>query len=124
MRVGVRVGGMRRMRVVVGGVSQRRVMVALSSPISPARPLGRASLSGEAGLVGGGPVGLRDDDVGVLEESSGAEAVVVYRLGVGLQVALHVLWVEGEVGAQHGRQGGGGGVGQVRRRGHGGKGRG
>lgn len=42
---------------------------------------------------------LRDDDVGVLEEGSGAQAVVVHRLGVGLQVALHVLRVEGEVRA-------------------------
>lgn len=89
--------------MVVGGVSQRRVVVSLSSPLSSTccrcSLASLASLSGQTGLVGGGPVGLRDDDVGVLEESSGAEAVVVHRLGVGLQVALHVLWVEGEVGA-------------------------
>lgn len=104
VRVG-RVGRVRWVRVVVGGVSQRWVMVPFSSPLSSPccrrsfRSLGRSSLSAQAGLVCGGPVGLRDDDVGVLEESSGAEAVVVHRLGVGLQVALHVLWVEGEVGA-------------------------
>lgn len=96
------------MWVVVGGVSQRWVVVSLSSS-SPC--CGRSlpslpPLSAQTGLVGGGPVGLRDDDVGVLEEGSGAQAVVVDRLGVGLQVALHVFWVEGEVGAQHGRQGG------------------
>lgn len=54
-------------------------------------------------FLGGGAVGLRDDDVGVMQESSGAEVVVVDRLGVGLQVVLHVLRVEGEVGAHHGR---------------------
>jgi len=99
--VGVRVGGMRRVLVVVGRVSQRRMEVPLPSPRrrGPFRPLGRPSLAGQTGLVGGRPVGLRDDDAGVVEEGSGAEAVVVYRLGVGLQVALHVLWVEGEVGA-------------------------
>lgn len=32
----------------------------------------------------GGAVGLRDDDVGVVEEGSRAEVVVVDRLGVGL----------------------------------------
>lgn len=88
--------------MVVGGVRQRRVVVPLSSFSSPCRSCSLASLGGQGGLVGGGPVGLRDDDVGVLEESSGAEAVVVHGLGVGLQVALHVLRVEGEVGAQHG----------------------
>lgn len=50
-------------------------------------------------LLWGRAVGLRDYDVGVVEESSGAEVVVVHGLGVGLQVVLHVLWVEGEVGA-------------------------
>lgn len=71
-------------------------------------------------LLWGGAVGLRDDDVGVVEEGSRAEVVVVDRLGVGLQVVLHVLWVEGEVGAHHGGgQGGGGGVGQVGGWGHG-----
>lgn len=65
-------------------------------------------------------MGLRDDDVGVVEEGSGAEVVVVDGLGVGLQVVLHVLRVEGEVRAHHGRRhGGGGGVGQVGGRGHG-----
>lgn len=71
-------------------------------------------------LLQGGAMGLRDDDVGVVEEGSGAEVVVVDGLGVGLQVVLHVFRVEGEVGAHHGRgQGGGGGVGQVGGRGHG-----
>lgn len=71
-------------------------------------------------LLWGGAVGLRDDNVGVVEEGSGAEVVVVDGLGVGLQVVLHVLRVEGEMGAQHGRgQGGGRGVGQVGSRGHG-----
>lgn len=111
MRMGVRVGSMRWMRVVVGRVSQRGMMVSFSSPVSsPCRrcslcslgslgSLGRSSISGQTGLVCGRPVGLRVDDVWVLEESSGAEAVVVHRLGVGLQVALHVVWVEGKVGA-------------------------
>lgn len=71
-------------------------------------------------LLWGGAVGLRNNNVGVVEEGSGAEVVVVDRLGVGLQVVLHVLRVEGEVGAQHGRgQGGRRGVGQVGGRGHG-----
>lgn len=106
--VGVRVGRVRRLWMVVGRVSQRRVVASLSSPLAPSgrggslRPLGGAPLCGQTGLVRGGPVGLGDDDVGVLEERSGAQAVVVHGLGVGLQVALHVLWVEGEVGAQHG----------------------
>lgn len=104
MGMGMRVGRVRWMGVMVGGVSQSWMVVPLSSPLSPCChcsvcSLGRSSLSGQTGLVCGRPVRLRDDDVGVLEESSGAEAVVVHRLGVGLQVALHVLWVEGEVGA-------------------------
>lgn len=108
MRVGVRVGGVRRLRVVVGGVSQRRVVASVSSPLSPSGrggplcSLSGPSFCGQTGLVRGGPVRLGDDNVGILEESSGAQAVVVHGLGVGLQVALHVLWVEGEVGAQHG----------------------
>lgn len=44
---------------------------------------------------------LRDDDVGILEESSGAKPIVVHRLSMGLQVALHVFRVEGEVRAIH-----------------------
>lgn len=103
MRVWVLVGRVRWMGVVVGGVSQRWMVVPLSSSISspccPCSFCSLASLSGQTSLVCSGPMGLWDDDVGVLEESSGAEAVVVHRLGVGLQVALHVLWVEGEVGA-------------------------
>lgn len=106
MGVWVGVGRVRRVRVVVGRVSQGRVVVAVSPSVSPPggrggsfRPLGCPSLRVEGGLVCGGPVGLWDDDVGVLEEGSGAQAVVVHRLGVGLQVALHVLWVEGEMGA-------------------------
>lgn len=103
MRVGVLVGRVRWMGMVVGRVSQRGMVVpfpsSLSSPGCP-RSFGPVtSLPGQSGLVCGGPMRLRDDDVGVLEESSGAEAVVVHRLGVGLQVALHVLGVEGEVGA-------------------------
>lgn len=71
-------------------------------------------------LLQGGAVRLRDDDVGVVEEGSGAEVVVVDGLGVGLQVVLHVLRVEGEVGAHHGRgQRGGRCVGQVGGGGHG-----
>lgn len=102
VRVGVLVRRVRWVRVVVGRVRQRWVVVPISSFSSSCRSCSLASLCGQGGLVGGGPVGLRDDDVGVLEESSGAEAVVVHGLGVGLQVALHVLRVEGEVGAQHG----------------------
>lgn len=92
-----------RMRVVVGRVTQGWMVVPVSSPLASPhsrgslRPLGRSSLCSQTGLVG--PVGLGDDNVGVLEESPGAEAVVVHRLGVGLQVALHVLWVKGEVRA-------------------------
>ena len=51
-------------------------------------------------------MGLRDDDVGVLQESPRAQAVVVHRLSVGLQVAFHVLGIEGEVRAYHGGKGG------------------
>lgn len=103
MRVGVLVSRVRWMRVVVGRVSQGGVVVPFASSLSShcgprsLRPV--ASLPRQPGLVCSGPVRLRDDDVGVLEESSGAEAVVVHRLGVGLQVALHILGVEGEVGA-------------------------
>lgn len=98
--MGVRVGRVRRrMRVMVGGMTQRWMVVPFS-PVTSASgrgsfcSLGRSSLC-QTRLVG--PVGLGDDDVGVLEESSGTEAVVVHRLGVGLQVALHVLWVKREV---------------------------
>jgi len=79
------------------------MVVPVSAPLSTGGGGGSfcslcgSSLHGQTGFVCGQPVGLRDDDVGVLEESSGTEAVVVHRLGVGLQVALHVLWVEGEV---------------------------
>lgn len=88
--------------MVVGGVSQRWMVVPLPSPLSSpccGCPLTSLASLDQTRLVCSGPVGLRDDDVGVLEESSGAQAVVVNRLGVGLQVALHVFWVEGEVGA-------------------------
>lgn len=107
MGMGVGVGRVRRLWVVMGRVSQRRVMVPISSPLSSSGSLctiGGGSLCVQAGFVGGGSVGLRDDDVGVLQERSGAEAVVVDGLGVGLQVAFHVFWVEGEVGAEHGGQ--------------------
>lgn len=111
MRMGVWVGRVRRMGVVVGGMSQRWVVVPLcSSSVASYRwprsfcPV--ASLPAQAGLVCSGPVGLGDDDVGVLQESSGAQAVVVHRLSVGLQVAFHVLGIEGEVGAYHGGKGG------------------
>lgn len=103
MGMRVRMGRVRKMRVVVGGVSKRWMVVPVSPSLSsPSRcgsfySFGGSSLCSQTGLVCGRPVGLRDDDVGVLEESSGAEAVVVHRLGMGLQVALHVLWVEGEV---------------------------
>lgn len=56
-------------------------------------------------------LGLRDDYVGVVQEGTGTQMVVVDALGVSLQITLHVLWIEGKVGAQHGRQGRGGGVG-------------
>lgn len=110
MGMGVRVGRVRVMWEVVGGVSQGWMVVPLPSPLSSGRggslgSLRRSPLCVQGGLVCGGPVGLRDDDVGVLQERSGAEAVVVHGLGVSLQVALHVLWVKGEVGAQHGGQG-------------------
>lgn len=103
MRMGVWVGRVRWMGMVVGGVSQRWMVVpfssSLSSPCCSCPFCSLASLSGQTGLVCGRPMRLWDDDVGVLEESSGAEAVVVHGLGVGLQVALHVFWVEREVGA-------------------------
>lgn len=77
------------------------------------------SLPGQIRLVCCGPVGLRDDDVRVLEKSSRAQAVVVHGLSVGLEVTFHVLWIKGEVRADHGGEGGGGSVWEVRRRGHG-----
>lgn len=83
MGMGVRVGRVRWVRVVVGGVSQGWMVVSVSSPLSSPGcrcsvcPLSHTSLSGQARLLGGGPVGLRDDDVWVLEEGSGAEAIVV-----------------------------------------------
>lgn len=70
------------MRVVVGGVSQRWMVVPLSSSFSSPCcscsfcPL--TSLPGHASLLCSRSVGLRDDNVGVLEESSGAEAIVVH----------------------------------------------
>lgn len=103
MGMGVWVGRMGWMWMVVCGVSQWWMVVTLSSSLSsPSWPCSFSSLtslSGQTSLVCRGSVGLWDDDVGVLEESSWAEAVVVHRLSVGLQVALHVLRVEGEVGA-------------------------
>ena len=105
MGMRVRMGRVRWMWVVVGRMSQRWMVVSLSSPLSSTCcscsfcSLGCSPFSTQTSLVCSGPVGLRDNDVGVLEESSGAEAVVVHRLGVGLQVALHVFWVEGKVGA-------------------------
>lgn len=111
MRMGVWVGRVRRrMGVVVGGMSQRWMVVPLSSSVTPYRCPSSfcsvASLPGQISLVCGGPVGLRDDDVGVLQESPRAQAVVVHRLSVGLQVAFHVLGIEGEVRAYHGGKGG------------------
>lgn len=84
MGMGVRVGRVRWMRVVVGGVGQGWMVVSVSSPISSPScrcsvcPLSHTSLSSQARLLCSRPVGLRDDDVGVLEEGSGAEAVVVH----------------------------------------------
>lgn len=84
MGMGMRVGRVRWMRVVVGRVGQGWMVVSVTSPLSSPScrcsvcPLGHASLSSQAGLLCGGPVGLRDDDVGVLKEGSGAEAVVVH----------------------------------------------
>lgn len=45
---------------------------------------------------------LRDDDVGVVQERTRTQMIVVDTLSVSLQVALHVFWIEREVGAQHG----------------------
>lgn len=108
--VGVRVGRVRRVRVVVYRMSQTRMVVPLSYSVAsyhrPRSFCSLASLPGQISLVCRGPVGLGDDDVGVLQEGSRAQAVVVHRLGVGLQVAFHVLWIEGEVGAYHGGKGG------------------
>lgn len=110
MRVGVWVGRVRRMRVVVGRMSQRWMVVPLSASVAsyccPRSFCSVASLPGQVSLVCSGPVGLGDDDVGVLQEGSGAQAVVVDRLSVGLQVAFHVLGIEGEVRAYHGGKGG------------------
>lgn len=50
-----------------------------------------------------GAVRMRDDNIWVVEEGSRAEVVVVDRLGVRLQVVLHVLRVEGEMRTHHGR---------------------
>lgn len=97
MGMGVRVGGVRVMWEVVGGVSQGWMVVPLPSPLSSSRGRSLRSLRRSPLLVWGGPVGMRDDDVGVLQERPGAETVVVHGLGVSLQVALHVLWVKGEV---------------------------
>lgn len=79
-------------------------MVSLSSSFSSpcGDPFSSLSPLSCQGLVCRRPVGLRDDDVGVRQEGSRAQAIVVHGLRVGLQVALHVLRVEGEVGAQHG----------------------
>lgn len=76
-------------------------MVSLSSSLSSPGSYSLCSLASLScvGFVRRRPVWLRDDNVGVLEESSRAQAVVVHRLGVGLQVALHVFGVKGEVGA-------------------------
>lgn len=106
VRMGVWMGRVRWVRMVVGRVTQRWMVVSLSSsfsspcsdPFSSLSPLSPLSCQG---LVCRRPVGLRDDDVGVWQEGSRAQAVVVHGLRVGLQVALHVLGVEGEVGAQH-----------------------
>lgn len=83
-RVGmrVRVGRVRRMRVVVGGVSQRWMMMPVSCSLSSSggslHSLSCSSLCCQTSLIRSRPVGLRDDNVGVLEESSGAEAVIVH----------------------------------------------
>lgn len=57
---------------------------------------------------------LRNDDVWVMKEGTRTQVVVVDALSVSLQVALHVLRVEGEDGARHGGQGRRRCVGQVR----------
>lgn len=110
MGMGVWVGRVRRMGVVVGSMSQRGMVVPLSCSVaSDCRPrsfCSVASLPAQICLVCCGPVGLGDDDVWVLQESSRAQAVVVHRLSVGLQVAFHVLRIEGEVRAYHGGKGG------------------
>lgn len=110
MRMGVWVGRVRRMGVVVGRMSQRWMVVPLSSSVASeccSRSFcSVASLPAQISLVCCGPVGLGDDDVWVLQESSWAQAVVVHRLSVGLQVAFHVLGVEGEVRAYHGGESG------------------
>lgn len=80
------------------------MVVSFPCSFPSSHSLGCSPLHGQAGLLG--PVRLWDDDVGVLQEGPGTEAVVVDRLGVGLQVALHVLWVKGEVRAKHGGESG------------------
>lgn len=109
MRMGVWVGRVGRVRVVVCRMSQRWMVMPLPSvaPCRCPRPFcSLTSLPSQISLVCCGPVGLRDDDVRVLEESSWAQAVVVHGLSVGLEVTFHVLWVKGEVRAYHGGEGG------------------
>lgn len=106
-------------QVMVNRVSVRRREAGVMA-VEHRGPLGRATIT----ALGSGPafVGalrLRNDDVWVMKEGTRAQVVIVDALGVSLQVALHVLWVEGEDGARHGRQGRGGCVGQVRAWGHG-----
>lgn len=106
-------------QVVVNRVSVRRREAGVMA-VEHRGPLSRAAVTG----LGSGhafvrALRVRNDDVRVMKEGTRAQVVIVDALGVSLQVSLHVLWVEGEDGARHGRQGRGRRVGQVRAWGHG-----
>lgn len=78
-------------------------------------PLDRATVTGlRSGHAFVRALRLRNDDVWIMKEGTRTQMVVVDALGVSLQVALHVLRVEGEDGARHGGQGRGRCIGQVR----------
>lgn len=96
--------------MVVCRMSQGWMVMPLSSSVAsyccPRSLCPFTSVPGQISLVCCGPMGLRDDNVRVLEKSSWAQAVVVHRLSVGLEVTFHVLWIKGEVRAYHGGKGG------------------
>lgn len=60
-----------------------------------------------------GSLWVRHDHIGVVEEGTRAQVVIVDALRMRLQVALHVLSAEGEYGAWHGGQRGRRCVGQM-----------